>query len=142
MSYGEDRVFVENGSAHIRELSQFPVCDSLNAYGIIDDPGICHHKARDICPVLVDVRLAGSRYDRTRDIASAPGKSLDMSVKSSAVKSRNDRSGCLRENLGENLIGLLLVQISLFVKKDHIFGVDKFIAKIAGHDASVEILAP
>ena len=141
MSDGEDRVLVKNGGAHIRELSQFSVGDRLYADGIVDDAGIRHHKTGDVRPVLIDVGPAGSRDDRSCDVAAASGECLDVSVESSSVEAGDDGLGGLFQYLGQDFIGLLRVQIAVLVKEDDVLGVQELVTQIARHDAAVQVFA-
>ena len=62
-----------------------------------------------------------------------------MSVKSSSVKSGNDRLGSIRKLLRENLIGLFSIQVAMFVKENDILCIYKFVTQIARHNAAVEV---
>ena len=141
MSDREDRVLVKDGSAHVRELSQFSVGDRLDSDGIVDDAGIRDHETGYVGPVLIDVGPAGPGDDRSCDVAAASGESLDIAVKSSSVESGDHGPGILFQRLGEHFIGLLGVQIAVLVKKDHVLGVQELISQIARHNTAVEIFA-
>ena len=50
---GENRILVNDRSAHVGELAQLPVCDGLHDLRIIDNVRIGEEKARNVRPVLV-----------------------------------------------------------------------------------------
>ena len=141
VAHGEDRILVEHGRAHIGQLTKLTVSDRLNSAGVLDNSGVCHHKARNVGPVLVKVCLCGTRHDRTRNIRAATREGLDRSVGHYAVKSGNDSVLVLHQLFCKHAVGLLLVKASVLLEEDDVLGVDEGIAEVLGENETVEIFS-
>ena len=77
LSYREDSVLVENGSAHVCKLSQLSVGDSCDRLGVVNDPGVADKEAAYVSPVLIKNSVDSICNDRTCNIGAASGEGLD-----------------------------------------------------------------
>ena len=68
VSDGEYSILMKNCCAHIRKLTKLSVCDGLYSAGGVDNSRVSHHKARNVCPVLIKVSRNRSCNDRAGDI--------------------------------------------------------------------------
>ncbi len=137
----ENRILVEHARAHVGKLPQFPVGYGLYGLGIFNDPGISDQKSRHVRPVLIHVRLHRSGHNRSRDIRSPSGKSLDASVRISSIETGNHRMGQVCKALPQNLIGELRIKLAAVLKTDGLRRIHKFIAEVCRHHDSVQVFS-
>ena len=75
------------------------------------------------------------------NIRTAAGECFHPSVSTNSIKSRNDSFFTFRKLLRQNLVGLVCIQISFFIKKDYGCRIDKLISKIICHKNTIQILS-
>ncbi|CDF44173.1 unknown [Roseburia sp. CAG:100] len=97
----ENSILMKYGCTHVRQFTQFTICNDINSFRILDDTGICDLKAGYICPVLIYISLYSLGYDRTCDIRTTSGKSLYYAVSHSAVETWNNSSLYILKSLGQ-----------------------------------------
>ena len=104
----EDGLLVQHGRAHVGELAQLLVGDARNGLRALDDARVCGQKARDVRPVLVQVRLQALGQDGAGDISAAAIEQLDLALLSGTVEAGHDKAalaGVLLDQLGGALHG-------------------------------------
>ena len=137
--YGEDRILVEHGRAHVRKLAKLSVGDGLDGTWIVDNSGVCHKEARNVGPVLVQIGIKCARNNRARNIRAAARKCLDGSVGHNSVKSGNYRGSVLHKLLTHSLICLFLVERAVILEVDNVLSVDKVELEVLCKNERVEI---
>ena len=128
---------MKNCCTHIGQLSQFPVSDSIDRLGIVNDPGICHQKAGHIRPVLIEIRINSACHDRTGNVRAASGKGLNSSIFFGSVESRYHCAFQTAQFLGNQFFCDLSVKLAVSVKTDHLCRIYKGKSQISSHDLSV-----
>ena len=139
--HGENRILVQHGRAHIRQLAQLAVGDELDRLRFADDARVGHQEARHVGPVLVQVGHHGARDDGAGDVRAAARKGFDRAVRQRAVKAGDDRVPRLREPLAHHAVGAVAVEHAVCVEEHDLGGVDERIAEIEGQQDAVEVLA-
>ena len=129
------------GCSHIRQLAQFSVCDHIDRLWILDDSRISNQETRYIGPVLIHVCMHSLCNDRSCNIRSATGKCLDTSVRFCPVESRDDCTFRILQSCRQDLMRLISVKITIFIKYDHFCSIDKFISKICRHNDTIQIFS-
>ena len=70
-SYGEDCGLVEYRRTHIRQLTQFFICDRLDDLRLVNYSGVCDKEAVYVCPVLIKFSVDSLCNDRAGNIRTA-----------------------------------------------------------------------
>ncbi len=130
---------MQHARSHIGQLAELAVGDGLDRLGITDNLRVGNQNSGDVRPVLIAGCAHGPRHDRACNVGASPRKCMDCSVRSGTVKARNHRPLDLSQPLCKHLIRLLLVKHSVFIKEDHLRGIDKLIIEIVRHHDAVEI---
>ena len=126
----EDRILMQHGSAHVGQLAQLLIRNTLDRLRILDDPRICHQESGDIRPVLVNVGAYCARDQRARDVRSAAGERDDLSrFPSRSVKARDHSVLMSGKLLRQGFLRVVEEQSALLVEQDQACCVDKIIAQ-------------
>ena len=113
----------------------------MNDFWVVDDPWICYQNTGNIGPVLIQIRMNRFCYQRTGNVGTTTGKSNNGSVGHSPVKTRDNCMVISCQTLRKKFVGCISIKMAVFVKTDHIGGIDKLKAKVFGHDLAVKIFA-
>ena len=140
-TYREDCIFMKYSCSHVRQLSQFSVCNHIDRLWILDDSWISDQETRYICPVFIHIGMYSLCNDRTCDIRTATGECLNTSVWLCTIKSRNNCTLCILQPFRKDLVCLISVKITIFIKDDYFRSIDEFISKICSHDDTIQILS-
>ena len=72
--------------AHVGQLPKLSVCNGLNGFRIVHNSGIRYQETGHVGPVLVQVCVNGSGYQRAGDIGTASGEGFHGAVRHGAVE--------------------------------------------------------
>ena len=125
--------------AHVGKLTKLTVGDGIDDAGILDDTGVCHHKAGYVGPVLIEIRACGTGNDGAGDIRATAREGLDGSVGGDAIEAGDDGILMLHQLLAHDRVGLFLVEGAVLAEEDDIFGINEVKAEILCQDQTVEI---
>ena len=141
LSYRENSVLMENRCPHIGKLPQLLIGDGIDAYGVGDDTGIRNQETRNISPVFINLRMNSLCHDGSCNIGTSPGKSMDSTVRHSAVKTGNYRILFFFQSCGHHLIRFVRIKIPVLVKENHFRRINKSKFQIGRHDDAVQIFS-
>ena len=141
VAHGENSLLMQNRCTHVGKLAQLAIGDGLDGLGVLDHARVCHHKARDVGPVLVERRVCRLRNDRAGHVRATAAEGLDRAVGHDTVKAGDHGVAVLLELLTHLLLGLFLVVHAVLAEEDHRLGVDKVKAEVLGQDQRIEVLA-
>ena len=65
-------ILMQDGEAHVGQLTELLVGDGMDRQRILDDAGIGDQEAGNVGPVLVNIRADSRCHDRACDIRTAP----------------------------------------------------------------------
>ena len=102
---------------------------------------ISDQETRYICPVFIHIGMYSLCNDRTCDIRTATGECLNTSVWLCTIKSRNNCTLCILQPFRKDLVCLISVKITIFIKDDYFCSIDEFISKICSHDDTIQIFS-
>ena len=80
-------------------------------------------------------------HNGTRYIRTTSGKCFHRSIISCSIESWDYCFFGMCQTLRQDLLCLICVKSTLFIKEDHFCCIDKFIAKISSHDHTIQILS-
>ena len=140
-SYRENSIFMKNSSSHIGKLTKFTVCDGLNHSRILYNSRVCYKETGYISPVFIHISLNCLGNQRTSHIRTTSGKSGHSSIVLCTIEARHNCILTFGKTLVQKFVCFLRIQISVFIKTDHLCCIHKFITKISSHHFAVQIFS-
>ena len=138
----EHGVLVQHRGTHVAQLPQFLIGNGRNLRRPVDDPRISHQETGYVRPVFVHVSSDSPGDQRPGDIAAAAGKGHDLPILPCAVKSRHHGGMAVLQQLGEQLLGLVVIQGSVIMEADAFRGIHEFPSQIIRHQQPAQVFSP
>ena len=92
---------------------------------IVHDAGVRREEARDVSPVLVEVRIDAAGKNGARDVSTAAIEELDRLVDRRAIEARQYEVMQALDGLSDTSLRALEVNLAVMVKDDDVAGVQE-----------------
>ena len=123
LAHREDRVLLQHRGAQVGELAHLIEGDAVDGARIVHDAGVRREEARDVSPVLVEVRIDAAGKNGARDVPTAAVEELDRSVDRRAIEARQHEVAQALDGLADTSLRALEVDLAVMVKDDDVAGV-------------------
>ena len=140
-AHGEDRLLVQDARAHIGKLVHLVEGDAANGARALDDARVGREEARDVRPVLVEVRIEGASRDGARDVAATTAEELDVALARGAIEAREHEAALTHNEVMDAVAGAFHVERPVVVEAHVLGGVRERKAQVLAHKSGGEVLA-